>query len=85
MSAAAMVHVRLVKAFRAAGAVGKGNGKTLAEIGVHVPPIARARLFRMPLRMHVRRKWIIKEGDKFYLVEKYNKLPIEKLFDLFKK
>ena len=78
-------HIRLIKAFRKAGAVGKDNAKTLDEIGAFLPPFFRARLFNIPLRINVRRKWIIKEGNKFYLVEKYSKFPIEKFFDMFKR
>jgi len=78
-------HMRLVRAFRETGAVGKDNAKSLDEIGAKVPKFIRSRLFKMPLRIEVARKWIVKVGDKFYLEEKYSKFPIEKLIDKFKK
>ena len=85
MPPAGKAHARLVRAFREAGAVGKDNAKSLDEIGAKLTPFLRSRLFSMPLRINVARKWIVKVGENYYLEEKYSRLPIEKFIDLFKK
>ena len=71
----AIHHAKLVKAFNNAGAVGEGNAKSLDEIGIKMDRV---------LKMHLSRKMVVADGDKYYLVEKYSKLPIEKLMDFFK-
>lgn len=68
-------HAQLVKAFNNAGAVGEGNAKTLDKIGIKMDNV---------LKLHLVRKMVVVDGDKYYLLEKYSKLPIEKLIDFFK-
>ncbi len=68
----AIRHANLVKAFRNSGAVGEENAKSLKEIGIKMDQV---------LKMHLLRKMVVAEGEKYYLVEKYSKLPIEKLMD----
>jgi len=71
----AIKHAKLIRAFNNAGAVGKGNAKSLDEIGIKMNQV---------LKVHLYRKMVIADGDKYYLVEKYSKRPIEKLMDFIK-
>ena len=54
----AIQHRKLMQVFRDAGAIGQLNAKTLDEIGIKMSP---------NLRAHITRKWIIADGDKYYL------------------
>ena len=56
----AIQHKKLMQLFRDAGAVGESNAKTLDEIGMQMSP---------NLKAHITRKWVISNGDKYYLPE----------------
>jgi len=71
----AIKRAKLIRAFNNAGAVGKGNAKSLDEIGIKMNQI---------LKFYLNRKMVIADGDKYYLVEKYSKRPIEKFLDFIK-
>jgi len=78
------INIKLFATFRESGAVGEENAKTLDEIGSSLTPFMQKRLFNKPLKMQIAGKRIFNIGDKYYLAEKYSKLPIEKLLDMFK-
>lgn len=83
--AAPVPYIRLIRAFKEAGAVGEENAKTLDEIGMTLPTFMRKRLFNIPLKVQLSRERIFTCGDKYYLAEKYSKFPIEKLVEAIKR
>jgi len=65
---------RLLKKFRESGAVGDGNEKTIAALGVSDEYSVKM------LDALVRRGVVISKGDKYFLSEKYKYPFLKRLF-----